>query len=277
MAGRVENKIAIVTGAARGQGRSHALRLAEEGADIVALDVCADIPTVPYAGATEADLAETVKLVEHLGRRVIGRVVDIRDSAGLEDAAAACLSKFGRIDILSANAGIFQFGKSWEIDDHTWQTMIDVNLTGAWRSAKAVIPQMIEQRSGSIIFTSSGSGQQMAQPNAAHYVSAKHGVTGLMRALAIELAPYSIRCNSVHTTTVSTPMVHNQAVYSLFMGGKPDATLEEALIGFRSLNALPIPWVESVDVSNLVLFLASEESRYVTGGTHRVDAGWNTK
>ncbi|MCF7553496.1 mycofactocin-coupled SDR family oxidoreductase [Pseudonocardia sp. WMMC193] len=272
MAGRVEGKVALITGAARGQGRSHALRLAQEGADIIAVDVCTDVESVPYAGATEADLAETVKQVEDLDRRVVSRVADVRDLGALQEAVAAGMSEFGRIDILAANAGIASFAPAWELDEQTWQTMLDVNLTGVWKSTKAVIPQMIEQGSGSIVLTSSTAGL-VAFGNLAHYTAAKHGVVGLMRTLAVELAPHGIRCNTVHPTTVNTDMIHNEAMYTLFMGGAEGADRAGATAAFQTLNGFPVPWVEPVDISNAVLYLASDETRYVTGTTHVVDAG----
>ncbi|WP_181784078.1 mycofactocin-coupled SDR family oxidoreductase [Pseudonocardia pini] len=272
MAGRVEGKVALVTGAARGQGRSHALRLAQEGADIIAVDVCADVDSVPYGGATEADLAETAKQIEDLDRRVVSRVADVRDLAALQEAVSAGVSELGRIDILAANAGIASFAPAWELDEDTWQTMIDVNLTGVWKSTKAVIPYMLEQNSGSIVLTSSTAGL-VAFANLAHYTAAKHGVVGLMRTLAVELAPHGVRCNSVHPTTVNTPMIHNEAMYSLFLGDSAAPTRDNATPAFQTLNGLPIPWVEPVDISNAVLYLASEEARYVTGTTQIIDAG----
>lgn len=272
MAGRVEGKVALITGAARGQGRSHALRLAQEGADIIAIDACTDIDTIPYAGGTEADLAETVKQVENLDRRIVSRVADVRDMSALEEAVAAGLSEFGRLDILSANAGVCSFAPAWELDEATWQTVIDVNLTGVWKSAKAVIPTMIEQGSGSIVLTSSTAGL-VAQGNLAHYSASKAGLVGLMRTLSVELAPHSIRCNTVHPTSVNTDMIHNQAIYTLFTGGDENATREQVTPAFQSLNGMPIPWIEPVDISNAVLYLASDEARYVTGTTHIVDAG----
>jgi SDR family mycofactocin-dependent oxidoreductase len=202
--GRVEGKVALITGAARGQGRSHALRLAEEGADIIAVDVCGQLDTVPYAMATEADLEETAKQVEDRDRRILTRQADVRDLGQLQAAVADGVSEFGHLDIVCANAGIGSMGPAWELSEETWQDMIDVNLTGVWKTVKAVIPQMIEQGTGgSIVLTSSIFGVQ-AGANVAHYVAAKHGVTGLMRALAVELAPHRIRVNSVHPTTVDT-------------------------------------------------------------------------
>ncbi len=270
--GRVEGKVALITGAARGQGRAHALRLAEEGADIIAVDSCTSYGTVPYDGASEADLAETAKQVEDRDRRILTRVADVRDLSGLESAVADGLSEFGRLDIVCANAGIASFAPAWELTEETWQEMIDVNLTGVWKTTRATIPAMIEQGSGgSIILTSSTAGL-VAFGNLAHYTSAKHGVVGLMRTLAVELAPHRIRCNSVHPTTVDTPMVQNPAIYGLFTGN-PNATRDEAATGMKALNALPVPWVEAVDISNAVLYLASDEARYVTGTTQVVDAG----
>jgi SDR family mycofactocin-dependent oxidoreductase len=273
MAGRVEGKVALVTGAARGQGRSHALRLAQEGADIIAVDLCADVASAPYDGATEADLAETVKQVEELDRRVLSRVADVRDLRALEATVADGLSEFGHLDVVVANAGIGSFAPAWEITVDSWQEMIDINLTGVWKTTRAAIPAMLEQGTGgSIVLTSSIAGL-VAFGNLAHYTAAKHGVTGLMRTLAVELAPHRIRCNSVHPTTVDTDMVNNEPIYSLFLGGQRGATRADAEAGFTALNAIPIPWVDPIDISNAVLYLASEEARYVTGTTHVIDAG----
>ena len=272
MAGRVAGKVAFITGAARGQGRSHAIRLAQEGADIIAVDLCAQVSSVPYPMSTPEDLAETVKEIEALDRRIVATQADVRDYGAVKAAVDDGVAQLGRLDIVSANAGIFSFGSLEELDDATWQDMIDVNLTGVWHSAKAAIPHLRAAGGGSIILTSSTAGL-MAIPNIGHYTSAKHGVVGLMRALAVELAPAHIRVNTVNPTTVDTPMIANPAGYSLFMGGLPDVTREQAAVGMKAINALPIPWVEAVDVSNAVLYLASEESRYVTGTTMVIDAG----
>ncbi|MGD0700254.1 MAG: mycofactocin-coupled SDR family oxidoreductase [Trebonia sp.] len=270
---RVAGKVAFITGAARGQGRSHAVRLAQEGADIIAVDVCHGFDSVPYDGATEADLDETVKLVESLDRRIVALRADVRDLASLQAAADAGLSQFGHIDIVIANAGIASFAPALDLTEEMWQDVIDINLTGLWKTVKATAPAMVERgQGGSIILTSSVAGV-IAFPALAHYTAAKHGVVGLMRALAVELAPAYIRVNSVHPTTVDTPMIANPAGYSLFMGGAPDVTREQAAVGMKALNALPIPWVEAVDVSNAVLYLASDEARYVTGTTMVIDAG----
>ena len=271
--GRVEGKVAFITGAARGQGRSHALRLAQEGADIIAVDACHGFDTVPYDGATEADLAETVKQVEELDRRILAQQADVRDLSALQRVAEEGLSQFGQIDIVCANAGIASFAPALEMTEQMWQDVIDINLTGIWKTVKATAPSMVGRgQGGSIILTSSVAGLS-AFPSLAHYTAAKHGVTGLMRTLAVELAPHRIRVNSVHPTTVDTPMVANEASWSLFMGGVQGATREQAAVGMKALNALPVPWVEPVDISNAVLYLACDESRYVTGTTMVIDAG----
>jgi (+)-trans-carveol dehydrogenase len=272
--GRVEGKVAFITGAARGQGRSHALRLAEEGADIIAVDVCETIPGTPYAGATEEDLAETVRQVEALDRRIIATKADVRNFAALSAALAEGVAQLGRLDIVSANAGISTSpSPADQLSEETWQTMIDVNLTGVWHTAKAAIPHIrAGGRGGSIILTSSAAGL-MGYGNVAHYVSAKHGVVGLMRTLALELAPEMIRVNSVHPTQVDTEMIQNEATYKLFLPGSEHPTRAEFAPASQSMNALPIPWVESVDISNAVLFLASDEARYITGVPLPVDAG----
>jgi SDR family mycofactocin-dependent oxidoreductase len=270
---RVEGKVAFITGAARGQGRSHAIRLAEEGADIVALDICADIFTAHYAMATEGDLAETVGMIKELGCRAIGVQADVRDATALGRATGEAISNFGQIDILCANAGIGGVAPALDITDDEWDNVIDINLTGTWKTVRAVAPAMVEQgRGGSIILTSSIAGL-VAFPNLAHYTAAKHGVTGLMRTLAVELAPQRIRVNSVHSTIVDTHMIQNAPTLSLFMGGKPGATRDEAEAALKAMHALDIAWVDPVDVSNAVLWLASEEARFVTGAAIPVDGG----
>jgi SDR family mycofactocin-dependent oxidoreductase len=278
MAGRVAGKVAFITGAARGQGRSHAIRLAQEGADIIAVDLAGQIGTVPYPMSTPDDLAETVKEVEALDRRIVATQADVRDYAALKAAVDDGVAQLGKLDIVSANAGIFSFGTLEELDDKTWQDMIDVNLTGVWHAAKAAIPHLRANGGGSMILTSSTAGL-MAIPHIGHYTSAKHGVVGLMRTLALELAPDMIRVNSVHPTSVNTDMIQNAATYALFAPDLPEAQRTKEVLGerFQALNALPIPWVEPVDISNAVLWLASDEARYVTGVTLPIDAGSLTK
>ena len=275
MTGRVEGKVAFITGAARGQGRSHAIRLAQEGADIIAVDLAGQVDSVPYPMSTPEDLAQTVKEVEALDRRIIATEADVRDYGALKQALDKGVAELGRLDIVSANAGIVSYGRADELPEQTWQDMINTNLTGAWHAAKAAIPHLkAGGRGGSIILTSSTAGLK-AMENLAHYVSAKHGVVGLMRTLALELAPDMIRVNSVHPTTVNTDMIQNAATYALFAPDlkEKDRTRERLTERSQATNALPIPWVEPVDISNAVLWLASDESRYVTGVTLPVDAG----
>lgn len=271
--GRVQGKVALITGAARGQGRAHALRLAEEGADIIAVDLCDQVDTVPYPMATPADLQQTVKQVEALDRRVLAVKADVRDLPALRNVVDRGVDQLGHIDVVCANAGIANgFASGWELDEAMVQDVIDIDLVGLWKTTTAAVPAMIDaRRGGSIILTSSVAGL-IAFPNLTHYNAAKHGVVGLMKSLAIELAPHRIRANSVHPGTVDTPMVMNPAGFRLFMGD-PNATREQAAVAMQPMNALPVPWVEDRDISNAVLFLASDEARYVTGQALAVDAG----
>jgi len=270
---RLEGKVAFVTGAARGQGRSHAIRLAEEGADIIAVDIASQIDTVPFPMATPDDLAETVKEVEALDRRIVASQADVRDYDAVKAALDTGVAQLGRLDIVAANAGIVSFGAAEELTEQAWRDVIDVNLTGVWHTVKAAIPHLRAAGGGSIIITSSGAGLK-GTPNLAHYVAAKHGLVGLMRTLANELAPDLVRVNTVHPGSVDTDMIHNQALYHLFLPDRQgEITRAQAAPAFQSLSALPIPWMESVDISNAVLFLASDEARYITGVTLPVDAG----
>jgi SDR family mycofactocin-dependent oxidoreductase len=276
MTGRVQGKVAFITGAARGQGRSHAVRLAQEGADIVAVDICESIPSVSrfYPGATRADLDETVRQVEALGGRIIATKADVRDLAALKAAVDDGVAQLGHLDIVCANAGIFLFGKqTHEVGEQDWQDVIDINQTGVWHTCKAAIPHLIAGGTGgSIILTSSSAGIK-GTPNVAAYTASKHAIVGLMKTLALELAPHSIRVNTVHPTGVATDMILNPSTFKLFVPHKEHPSMDDAAEVFRTTNALPIPWVQSIDVSNAVLFLASEEARYVTGLELKVDAG----
>ena len=280
MAGRVEGKVAFITGAARGQGRSHALRLAQEGADIIAVDVAEPLPGMErfYPGATEADLEETVKQVEALDRRIVARKADVRDYDALAAALEEGVAELGHVDIVSANAGVFTFGEQAQrVTDEEWELVNDINAKGVWHTAKAVIPHMVEQGTGgSIILTSSTAGLK-GTPNVVAYTASKHAVVGIMRTLALELAPHRIRVNTVHPTGVATNMILNEATFRLFMPDAEHPTQEEAAPIFASTNALPVPWVEPVDISNAVLVLASDEARYVTGTELKIDAGYTIK
>jgi SDR family mycofactocin-dependent oxidoreductase len=273
MPGRVRGKVAFITGAARGQGRSHAVRLAEEGADIIAVDVPAAVPSLSaYPLATARDLAETVRQVEALDRRIVAHAADVRDAAALKAALDDGTAQLGRLDIVVANAGIYQVSPALELDDAAWQETIAINLTGVWNTVKAALPYLIDGGGGSVILTSSVLGLK-GGANSVHYSTAKHGVVGIMRSVASEFAPHRIRVNSVHPTLVNTIMIQNDEVYALFDPGNPHPSRESAAPIFQTINALPVPWVEPADISNAVLFLASDEARYITGVTLPVDAG----
>jgi (+)-trans-carveol dehydrogenase len=274
--GMLDGQVALITGAARGQGRSHALRLAAEGADIIAVDACAPVRTAPYEMGTEADLAETVRQVEALDRRIIARRADVRNESGLRTAVDEAVAELGRLDIIVANAGIFSVGASESLDLETWQDMIDINLTGVWLTTKVAVPHVIAGgRGGSVVLISSIAGRK-GMANFAHYVAAKHGVVGLMRTLANELAPHMIRVNSIHPTNVDTPMIQNAACRRLFVDTE-EPTKEQFAAAATGMNALPIPWVEAEDISNAVTFLTTDMSRYVTGIELPVDGGYHVK
>ena len=269
--GRLSDKIAVITGAARGIGRATALRFAEEGADVALIDIGRDVPGVPYAGARSGQLGEVCAEVEALGRKAMALTADVTNTVQINQAMADVLKAWGRIDVLVTAAGIDSWAKAWELTDDQWQTMIDVNLTGVWKCARAASPAMIAQRSGAIVFIGSVLSHR-ANKEFAHYTAAKHGVLGVMRAFALELAPYGVRANSVDPTVVKTDMVMNQA-YLDRLGGHPGTTLDEAREYYLKWNTLPIPWAEPVDVANAALFLASQEARAITGVALPVDLG----
>jgi SDR family mycofactocin-dependent oxidoreductase len=272
--GRVAGKVAFITGAARGQGRSHAIRLAEEGADIIAADLCEQVASVGYPLATPQDLDETARRVTELGRRVVTVTADVRDYPGLAKALDDGVAQLGRLDIVSANAGILSHGTADALDDASWQDMIDINLTGVWHTAKATVPHLLAGgRGGSIVLTSSAVVMK-GTPNHAHYVSAKHGIVGLTRTMARELAPHWIRVNALHPGNVDTAMVRNPETLRLFRPDLENPTVEDVTAVFQAHNTLPVPWVESADISNALLFLASDEARYITGVSLPVDAGY---
>lgn len=277
MTQRFEGKVAFVTGAGRGQGRSHAVRFAEEGADVIVLDACAPIPEVGYPLATEDDLAETVQLVEKAGRRAVGVQADVRDFESVKAGVERGVAELGGLDIVCANAGILIMGAAHEQTEEQWQTMIGVNLTGVWHTVKAAIPTLIEQgRGGSIVITSSLMGLKGAAW-AIGYVAAKFGVVGIGKSLAIELAPYRIRANVVHPTNVHSPMLDNDFIISQLAPDATNPTWEDARPALSALNLWPLPTVEISDVSNAVLWLASDEARYITGISLPVDLGATTK
>lgn len=270
--GRLEGKVAMVTGAARGMGRSHALAFAREGANVVLCDIAQQMGTIEYALATSDDLAETVRLVEGIGRRAHAAIADVRSEVQLGEAVRGGIAAFGRIDVLVANAGIVGYAPAHTLTETEWDETVDIDLKGAWLSAKVVIPQMLERNEGgSIIFISSEAGLR-GFPEAAHYCAAKHGLVGLMRAMALELAPHRIRCNTVHPGATATPQALNKMHFRR-MTGREDADLEDALPAFRAVPALPVDWVEPEDVSNACVWLSSDEARNVTGICLTVDAG----
>jgi (+)-trans-carveol dehydrogenase len=275
--GKLDGKIAFITGAARGQGRSHAVRFAQEGADIIGIDICAKVASSVGEASTEEDLAETVAQVEALDRRMLATKVDVRDAAGVKAAVDAGVAELGRLDIVLSNAGMWNYGKVQDFDEANWQEVIDINLTGVWHAAKAAIPHLIAGgRGGSITITSSVAGLR-GYENTGHYVAAKHGVVGLMRTMALELAQHMIRVNTVHPSNVNTKMIHNEETYRLFRPDLENPGFEDAMDVFETMNAMPVRWLDPEDITNAVLFLSSDDARYITGATLPVDAGFSLK
>jgi SDR family mycofactocin-dependent oxidoreductase len=274
MARRMDGKVAFVTGAARGQGRSHAVRLAHEGADIVAVDICRKFEASPADGATSEDLDETAIMVKNAGGRVVTAEVDVRDYDALRAAVDNGVEQLGRLDVIVANAGIgTTAGRLHKTDEALWQEMIDVNLSGVWKTVKAGVPHILDGgRGGSIILTSSVAGNK-AYPHVGHYVAAKHGVIGLMRSFAVELGQHMIRVNAVLPTHVNSPLLMNEATYRAFRPELDNPGPDDLAPVCQSFHYLPIPWVTPEDISNAVLFLASDEARYITGVALPIDAG----
>jgi (+)-trans-carveol dehydrogenase len=275
MAGRVEGKVAFITGAARGQGRAHAVRLAQEGADIIAVDICKKVDTVDLiAASTPEDLAETADLVKGLNRRIVTAEVDVRDYDALKAAVDSGVEQLGRLDIIVANAGIGNGGQTLDkTSERDWTAMIDINLGGVWKTVKAGVPHILEGgRGGSIILTSSVGGLK-AYPHTGHYIAAKHGVIGLMRTFAVELGAQNVRVNSVCPTNVNTPLFMNDGTMRLFRPDLENPGPEDMKVVGQLMHTLPIGWVEVEDISNAVLFLASEEARYITGVALPIDGG----
>ncbi|MEE2060668.1 mycofactocin-coupled SDR family oxidoreductase [Rhodococcus artemisiae] len=273
--GRLDGKVAFITGAARGQGRSHAVVPAQHGADIIATDICAPVASVGYPLATAEDLAETVRQVESVGCRIVAAEADVRDGAAMKSVVDDAVAHLGRLDVVIANAGILSLGLVENLTDGMWDDMIDINLSGVFKTVRAALPHVkATGDGGAIVLVSSTSGIK-GYGNLAHYVAAKHGVVGMMKALANELAPQMIRVNSVHPTFVDTDMIHNEYTYHVFNPTKKPSEIirDEAAAVFTTVSALPIPWVESVDVSNAILWLVSDAARYITGVQLPVDAG----
>jgi len=270
--GLLEGKVALITGGSRGQGRAHALTCAREGADVVIFDLTTPAVDVPYKLATTDDHAETVKEVEALGRRILAIEGDVRDQAALDDAVKRGIAEFGAIDILIANAGIWTQGNFWELTEQQWDEMVGVNLTGVWKTAKAVAPHMIERKTGSIVITSSVNG---LEPGAqyAHYVSAKHGVIGLMKNIALELAPYGIRCNSINPGAIKTPMTDHQGAWDMFAGHENGTEEDMIQGGYHYALLRNTTWLDPQAIADTALYLNSHLAANVTGVTIPVDAG----
>lgn len=274
----LQGRVAFVTGAARGQGRSHAVRLAEEGANIIGVDALAGYDTITYPMATREELDETVALVEKTGRRMLASQADVRDLAALEGALAAGVEEFGRLDIVAANAGICPPGSLlWEMQPQEWRDVIDVNLTGVFHTLRAAVPHMLAAgNGGSIVITSSGAGLK-AVAHLADYNASKHGVIGLGKTAANELAPFRIRVNMLCPSTVATPMILNDDTYRLFRPDLENPTQDDAATAFAAMNPLGDPWAEPVDVSNALVWLCSDLARTVTGVVLPVDLGVSNK
>jgi SDR family mycofactocin-dependent oxidoreductase len=267
--GLLEGKVGFVTGAGHGQGRTHAVRMAREGADVILSDICAPIPQVENPMATREELEETAHLVEKEGRRVVFAEADVRNRAQLEEVVARGLAEFGHIDVVSANAGIWKPMPFLDIDDDEYDAIVDTNLRGVWNTCQVVIPGMVERgQGGAIVLTSSAAGLRGQVPYA-HYVAAKHGVVGLMKALANEFARHGIRVNTVHPTGVNTLMVHQPSIAGVMES--------EPLFLQSAANMLDVGMLEPEDISNAVIWLLSDQAKYVTGVALPVDAGNTNK
>ncbi|MDT5398212.1 MAG: hypothetical protein QOK33_1443 [Mycobacterium sp.] len=275
--GTLEGRVAFVTGAARGQGRAHAVRLASEGADIIAIDICGPISdTVTYPAATSEELADTVRAIESTGRKVLARELDIRDLAAQQQVVADGIEQFGRLDIVVANAGILSWGRMFEMSEEQWDSVIDVNLNGTWRTVRAAVPAMIEAgNGGSIIIVSSSAGTK-ATPGNGHYSASKHGLVAITNALAIEVGEFGIRVNSIHPYSIDTPMVEPDAMMEIFSkypaflhSFKPMPYQPVNHDGKRGLKEFMTP----EEVTDVVLWLASDGSATISGSQIAVDRG----
>lgn len=275
--GQLDGQVAFITGLARGQGRSHALTLAREGADIIGFDLCGDIASTTYPGTTTADLDETRRLIEETGRRAVLSQADVRNYDDVEKAFNRGIEELGRVDIIIPNAGICAGGKTWEQSTDAWRETLDINLTGPFNTVKVAVPQLISQSSGgSVVFIGSTEALKGAE-NMSAYAASKHGITGLMTCLARELGHYNIRVNSVNPTCVDTNMIQNPYVWGLFQPDNPNPTRESVEGSFAGTHILPVPWMEPIDVSRAILYLVGESGRYITASTLLIDAGFIVK
>lgn len=275
--GQLDGKVAFITGVARGQGRSHALTLAREGASIIGLDLCGKPTTTAYPGTTEEDLQETVRLVKNAGGQIFVDIADTRDYEAVKDVFDRGLAQFGRIDIVVPNAGICSGAKTWEIEPEDWREMVDINLNGVFHTVKAAVPTMIAQnQGGAIVFIGSTEALKGAE-NISSYAASKHGVTGLMTSLARELGQYNIRVNSVNPTCVDTDMINNDFVYGLFRPDLDKPSRDDVIDTFSGTHILPVPWMQPEDVSNAILYLVTDPGRYITATPLVIDAGFMIK
>jgi SDR family mycofactocin-dependent oxidoreductase len=275
--GQLDGKVAFITGVARGQGRSHALTLAREGANIIGLDLCAKPSTTAYDGATEEDLQETVRLVKEAGGQIVAEVADTRNYDEVKAVFDRGVAQFGRVDIVIPNAGICSGAKTWQISPSDWREMIDINLNGVFHTVKAAVPTLIAQgEGGSVVFIGSTEALKGAE-NISSYAASKHGVTGLMTSLARELGQYNIRVNSVNPTCVDTHMINNPFVYGLFRPDLAAPTRTDVVDSFTGTHLLPVPWIDPQDVSNAIVHLVTDAGRYVTATTMVIDAGFIVK
>jgi SDR family mycofactocin-dependent oxidoreductase len=278
--GSLEGKVAFITGAARGQGRNHAVRLAERGVDVIALDLNDSISTVPYDGATDEDLAETVRQVEGHGRRILAHKADTRDLDAVRSIIDAGVAELGRLDIVIPNAGIASFDPAREMSDQTFKDVIDINLLGVWHTVHASLPHLKADGTGGAIVLTGSVASFKGIPNLVHYVAAKHGLVGMAKTLAAELGPERIRVNVVCPGNIDTEMVVNQATLGIFMPELEHPTRADAEkpgSAYYGANVIPIPWLEVDDITNAILFLVSDEARYITGVALPVDAGYLLK
>jgi len=269
----LSGKVALVTGGARGQGRAHAIALAQAGADVAVCDIAADIGTVKYALGTSDELTETVALVEKLDRRALSFVADVRDADAMQRTVDETIQELGRIDILVANAGIFSRGPVAELTPQAWRDMIDVNLTGVFNAIRAVVPPMVAQGSGRVVATASMAGK-LGAPMMSHYSASKWGIIGLVKSVALELAKTGVTVNAICPTNVRTPMMTNADMLGLFRPDLAEPELDQDMLDtFASTIPAGVPWVEPEDISRTMLFLVSEAARYITGETISVAGG----
>jgi len=275
---RFRDRVVLITGAAHGMGRAHALAFAREGARLVLCDACRQYSTVPYPLAQPEELATLASEIEQMGRPVIATQTDVTRLSDMQTLAARAQQAFGSIDIVVANAGLYSFAPGWELSEEQWDETVNVDLKGVWITCKVCIPYMLPRHSGKIICIASTAGEK-GMANLAHYVAAKHGVIGLVKTLAIELAPYNINVNAVCPTSVDTAMCRNQALYDVFAGGPgPQATFEHMLTLMNALNLFTDRnLLEPEAVSAAVMWLASDEARHITGSALPVDAGYLTR